>query len=57
MAVAEINSLSGYKFDSDDINKLTSIADLQRVELDNDDTRMNVYFNPVCLLIVYNRLL
>lgn len=47
MAVAEINTLSGYKFDSDEINKLTSINDLQRVELDNDDTKMNVYFNPV----------
>lgn len=48
MAVAEIDSLSGYKFDSDEANKLTSIPDLQRVELDKDDTRINVYFNPVC---------
>jgi hypothetical protein len=49
MAVAEIDSLSGYKFDSDETNKLTSIPDLQRVELDKDDTRINVYFNPVSL--------
>jgi hypothetical protein len=57
MAVAEINSLSGYKFDNDDIGKLTSIPDLQRVELDKDDTQMNIYFNPlgddpVCLSIM-----
>jgi hypothetical protein len=30
MAVAEIDSLSGYKFDTDEANKLTSIPDLQR---------------------------
>jgi hypothetical protein len=56
MAVAEIDSLSGYKFDSDEMNKLTSINDLQRVELDKDDTHMNIYFNPlgdvpVCLSV------
>jgi len=56
MAVAEIDSLSGYKFDNDEMNKLTSISDLQRVELDNDDTRMNIYFNalgdvPLCLSV------
>lgn len=46
MAVAEINALSGYQFDSDEMNKLVS-TDLKRVELDNDDTKMNIYFNPV----------
>ena len=47
MAVAEIDTLSGYQFDNEDVDKLTNIEDLQRVELDKDDTRMNIYFNAV----------
>lgn len=47
MAVAEVNALSGFKFDNEEMEKLTGISDLQRVELDNDDTKMNIYFNPV----------
>lgn len=47
MAVAEVDTLSGYKFDNEELDKLTGIKDLQRVELDKDDTRMNIYFNPV----------
>lgn len=46
MAVAEVNALSGYQFDSDEMNKLIG-TDLKRVELENDDTKMNIYFNPV----------
>uniref|UniRef100_A0A1I8BTY6 NTR domain-containing protein n=1 Tax=Meloidogyne hapla TaxID=6305 RepID=A0A1I8BTY6_MELHA len=54
MAVAEIQALSGFKFDEEEIGKLTGIADLQRVELDKDYTKANIYFNslsdvPVCL--------
>uniref|UniRef100_A0A915D6N5 Uncharacterized protein n=1 Tax=Ditylenchus dipsaci TaxID=166011 RepID=A0A915D6N5_9BILA len=47
MAVAEVNALSGYKFDNEELDKLTGISDLQRVELDNDDTKANIYFNPI----------
>ncbi|KAI1728660.1 a-macroglobulin complement component domain-containing protein [Ditylenchus destructor] len=47
MAVAEINALSGYRFDNDELDKLTGISDLQRVELENDDTKANIYFNPI----------
>lgn len=47
MAVAEVNAISGYQFDSEEMRKLTDISDLKRVELDNDDTKMNIYFNPV----------
>jgi len=47
MALAEVNALSGYKFDNDELDKLTGISDLQRVELDNDDTKANIYFNPI----------
>jgi CD109 antigen len=59
MAVAEINTLSGYQFDNEEIDKLTNIEDLQRVELDKDDTRMNIYFNaldenPICLSLYSN---
>ncbi|KAJ1347540.1 hypothetical protein KIN20_002615 [Parelaphostrongylus tenuis] len=47
MAVAEIDALTGFKFDEEEMGKLTSISDLQRVELDHDDTKMNLYFNPL----------
>ncbi|CEF64943.1 CD109 antigen [Strongyloides ratti] len=47
MAVAEINTLSGFKYDIDETNKLTDVDDLQRVDLDNDDTKVNIYFNPL----------
>ncbi|KAI6223646.1 hypothetical protein M3Y99_01446300 [Aphelenchoides fujianensis] len=47
MAVAEVDAISGYRFDSEETDKLTDITDLQRVELDKDDTRMNIYFNPL----------
>lgn len=47
MAVAEVNALTGYRFDGDEIGRLTDIVDLQRAELDKDDTKMNLYFNPV----------
>nr|CAD2188921.1 unnamed protein product [Meloidogyne enterolobii] len=56
MAVAEIQALSGFKFDEEEIGKLTGIGDLQRVELEKDDTKANIYFNslsdvPVCLTL------
>uniref|UniRef100_A0AAF5RX59 TEP1-F n=1 Tax=Wuchereria bancrofti TaxID=6293 RepID=A0AAF5RX59_WUCBA len=47
MAVAEIDALSGFRFDGDQLNDLMDISDLQRAELDNEDTRMNLYFNPI----------
>ncbi|CAB05007.2 TEP1-F [Caenorhabditis elegans] len=47
MALAEIDALSGYRFDAEQVHTLTSIEDLQRVEMEKDDTKMNVYFNPL----------
>ena len=47
MAVAEIDALTGFRFDNEETNKLTTIRDLQRVELENDDTKANIYFNAV----------
>lgn len=47
MVLAEIDALSGYRFDAEQVHTLTSIEDLQRVEIEKDDTKMNVYFNPV----------
>ncbi|ETN82754.1 a-macroglobulin complement component [Necator americanus] len=47
MAVAEVEALTGFKFDEEEMGKLTGISDLQRVELDHDDTKMNIYFNPL----------
>ncbi|VBB29465.1 unnamed protein product, partial [Acanthocheilonema viteae] len=47
MAVAEVDALSGFRFDGDQLGNLMDIGDLQRAELDNEDTRMNLYFNPI----------
>uniref|UniRef100_A0A183BVF1 TEP1-F n=1 Tax=Globodera pallida TaxID=36090 RepID=A0A183BVF1_GLOPA len=47
MAVAEVDALSGYRFDEEDVRRLTGIADLQRVELDKEDSKLNIYFNPL----------
>uniref|UniRef100_A0A915PMF3 Alpha-macroglobulin receptor-binding domain-containing protein n=1 Tax=Setaria digitata TaxID=48799 RepID=A0A915PMF3_9BILA len=47
MAVAEIDALSGFRFDGDQLGNLMDITDLQRAELDKEDTRMNLYFNPI----------
>ncbi|KAF8366867.1 tep-1, partial [Pristionchus pacificus] len=47
MAVAEIETLSGYKFDEEYENEIVSAKDVQRVEMENDDTKMNIYFNPL----------
>ncbi|PAV67173.1 hypothetical protein WR25_25013 isoform J [Diploscapter pachys] len=54
MAVAALQSLSGFKFDEEEMNLLTQTKGLQRVELEDDDTLMNVYFNgltstPICM--------
>lgn len=56
MAVAEVETLSGYKFDEDFNSQLTTIQDLQRVELENDDTKMNIYFNPVWFNYLYQNM-
>lgn len=47
MAVAEIDSLSGFTIDADQLNKLTGIPDIQRVELTKGDTKANLYFNSL----------
>ncbi|VDO48389.1 unnamed protein product [Onchocerca flexuosa] len=47
MAVAEVDALSGFRFDGDQLSGLMDIGDLQRAELDKEDTRMNLYFNPI----------
>lgn len=47
MAVAEVDALSGFRFDGDQLGNLMDIGDLQRAELDKEDTKMNLYFNPV----------
>lgn len=57
MAVAEIEALTGYQFDGDEANKLTTIQDLQRVELEKDDTKLNLYFNPVLHLSRHTKVL
>ncbi len=47
MAVMAANALSGFEFVQEDLDKLTTIKDLQRVDLDKGDTHADVYFNKV----------
>lgn len=47
----QIETLSGYKFDEEYQNEILSAKDVQRVEMENDDTKMNIYFNPVSTLL------
>ena len=47
MALAEIPTLSGYRYDVEDLGSLTNVAEIQRTEYEKDDTKINVYFNPV----------
>lgn len=47
MAVAEVEALSGFRFDEEELHRLTGIADLQRVELERDESKANIYFNPL----------
>ena len=52
MAVAALQALSGFKFDEEEMNLLTEKDGLQRVELEKDDTLMNVYFNAVRIFLL-----
>ena len=47
MSLLEVKTLSGYGFDEEEAQKLTGKAGLQRVELDNSDTTVYIYFNSV----------
>lgn len=53
MAVMEVNALSGYKLDESELQNLKSMKDLKRVELENGNSKANIYFdslgpNPTC---------
>lgn len=50
MALAEVPTLSGYRYDVEDLQSLTSISEIQRTEYEKDDTKINIYFNPVGLV-------
>ena len=52
MVVAALQALSGFKFDEEEMNLLTEKDGLQRVELEKDDTLMNVYFNAVRIFLL-----
>ncbi|XP_055346857.1 CD109 antigen-like [Paramacrobiotus metropolitanus] len=62
MAVIEVNTLSGYQFDEDEIGKLTRIVpSLRKTEFENKDTKVNLYFDqleqaPTCLKLTMYRI-
>ena len=55
MALMEIDALSGYQFDADEINKLTKkhLPKIQRVELEKGDTKINLYFRSVNYFLLH----
>ena len=57
MALMEIDALSGYQFDADEINKLTEkhyvLPKIQRVELEKGDTKINLYFRSVNYFLLH----
>ncbi|XP_055348319.1 CD109 antigen-like isoform X2 [Paramacrobiotus metropolitanus] len=62
MAVIEINTLSGYQFDEDEIRKLVkSVRTLRKTEIENKETKLNLYFDqleesPTCFKITMYRI-
>jgi uncharacterized membrane protein len=48
MAVLELNTLSGYQVDEEEMQKLMKGRDgIRKVEVEDKDTRVNIYFNEV----------
>ncbi len=47
MAVMEVVALSGFAIDADELEKQSRTETIQRVELQNEDTQANVYFDFV----------
>ncbi len=47
MAVMEVVALSGFAIDVDELEKQARTEQIQRVELVNEDTRANIYFDFV----------
>lgn len=48
MAVVELEALSGYQVDPDEVQKLVdSSAGLRKVEVENKDTKLVTYFDEV----------
>lgn len=47
MAVLEVNALSGYEIDTEKLDTLIEVEQVQRVEIDKGDTKANIYFKEV----------
>ncbi|CAI4223765.1 unnamed protein product [Auanema sp. JU1783] len=53
MAVAEVPTLTGYRYDVEESSSLSQVSGIKRTEFVNDDTQINLYFNglddkPIC---------
>ncbi|XP_055348314.1 CD109 antigen-like [Paramacrobiotus metropolitanus] len=48
MAVIEVNALSGYQFDEDEVRRLVQTGhSLRKTELENKETKLNLYFDQL----------
>ena len=47
MVVVEIEALSGYQFDEEEVMKLTGLGKIRKVELQHSNTHLIVYFDEV----------
>lgn len=58
MAVLELNTLSGYQVDQEEIQKLTKDRNgIRKVEVEDKDTRVNIYFDEVRWHCSYNHVI
>ncbi|XP_055348356.1 CD109 antigen-like [Paramacrobiotus metropolitanus] len=61
MAVIEVNALSGYQFDEDEIRKLVkTVSTLRKTEVSDKETKLNLYFDqleqsPTCFKLTLYR--
>ncbi|XP_055348331.1 CD109 antigen-like [Paramacrobiotus metropolitanus] len=62
MAVIEVNSLSGYQFDEDEVHRLVkTVSTLRKTEIENKETKLNLYFDqleqtPTCFKLTMYRI-
>jgi CD109 antigen len=47
MAVMEVNLPSGYAFDRDDLGPVKEVPEVKRYDLDDGDSKLNIYFNSL----------
>ena len=56
MVVVEIEALSGYQFDEEEVQKLIGSGKIRNVELHHSNTRLIMYFDEVGQEVQFNKM-